>query len=196
MKISHLTLADKITFLRILLIPLFLVLLLAKNLEPFGPYLAALVFAAAALTDTVDGFVARIQKKITAFGQFLDPLADKLLITAALVALVNINLLALWVALTIIFREFLVSALRTYAVAKGKTIPASFLGKLKTVSQILAIIVLIINPSFFVLGKPIGWMLMVLALCLTIFSGGEFLIWYFPSLRSSRGVHSNTLLKD
>ena len=188
MKISHLTLADKITFLRILLIPLFLAFLLDKNFKPLGPYLAALVFAAAALTDTVDGFVARVQKKITIFGQFLDPLADKLLITAALIALVNINLLAPWVALTIIFREFLISALRVYAVIKGRTLPASFLGKLKTVSQILAIIVLIINPSLFLLGKPVGWTLMAVALILTIFSGGEFLIGYFPSLRSPRRV--------
>lgn len=187
---SNLTLANKITFLRILLIPLFMALLLTKNFQPFGPYLAAIVFAAAALTDTVDGFVARLQKKITTLGQFLDPIADKLLISAALVTLVNIHLLSPWVALVIIIREFFVSGLRLFAVTKGQALPASFLGKLKTASQIVAIMAVIISPSFFILGKPIGWVLMVLALVLTTFSGGEFIIRYWSLFKSPGRVRS------
>ncbi|MFQ5574579.1 MAG: CDP-diacylglycerol--glycerol-3-phosphate 3-phosphatidyltransferase, partial [Terriglobia bacterium] len=144
----------------------------------------------AALTDTVDGLVARLQRRITALGQFLDPLADKLLISAALVALVNIDLLAPWVAMTIIIREVLVSLLRVYASARGKAIPASFFGKLKTVAQIAAVVALILDPSLFVLGKSLAWVIMAVAVVLTIFSGGEFLVALPRTLRSPTKAHS------
>ncbi len=170
------TLANKITIARILFIPFFMFFLLSKSIQPIGSYMAVLVFTLAALTDTVDGYVARFQRQVTTFGKFLDPLADKLLISTALVALVELNQLAAWVAMIIIAREFAVSGLRLMAMARGKIIAASTLGKLKTTSQIIAIIAIVLNAPYLFLGKSLGWHLMALAVMLTVASGIEYFI--------------------
>jgi CDP-diacylglycerol--glycerol-3-phosphate 3-phosphatidyltransferase len=130
-----------LTVLRILLVPV-LVVALTTGLKN-GDTIAAVVFALAAITDGLDGYIARSRKSITTFGKVMDPIADKMLITAALIALVSLNRLAAWVAMVIIAREFAVSSLRVAAAQQGAIIPASILGKIKTVIQVVAVMALI-----------------------------------------------------
>jgi CDP-diacylglycerol---glycerol-3-phosphate 3-phosphatidyltransferase len=130
-----------LTVVRILLVPV-LVVALTTGLRN-GDTIAAVVFALAALTDGLDGYIARSRKAITTFGKVMDPIADKMLITAALIALVSLERLAAWVAMVIIAREFAVSSLRVAAAQQGAIIPASILGKIKTVIQVAAVLALI-----------------------------------------------------
>src|ERR687896_406491 len=130
-----------LTLVRIMLVPVLVVALLDET--PNGDTIAAIVFAIAAVTDGLDGYIARSRRSETTFGKVMDPIADKLLIAAALISLVSIERLAPWVAMVIIAREFAVSGLRIAAGAQGVVIPASPLGKLKTVTQIVAILALI-----------------------------------------------------
>lgn len=139
-------LANAITVARILLVPVFVIVLLSGIDEPYADLGAAAVFIIAAATDKLDGYVARRQKSITALGQFLDPLADKLLIAAALIALVGQARVAAWVAMLIIGREVAVSVLRSVGVSQGVSIPADRYGKLKTVLQI-AYLLWVILPT-------------------------------------------------
>ena len=140
-------LANKLTMIRIFLVPIFLLFIAAKGI-PYGTVLATIIFIVASLTDKLDGYIARSRNQITTFGKFMDPLADKLLVTAALVSLVELHLVYGWVAMIIIAREFAVTGLRTIAAADGKVIAASKWGKLKTVIQIVAIITALINLSY------------------------------------------------
>nr|HOB41477.1 CDP-diacylglycerol--glycerol-3-phosphate 3-phosphatidyltransferase [Limnochordia bacterium]HPZ80985.1 CDP-diacylglycerol--glycerol-3-phosphate 3-phosphatidyltransferase [Limnochordia bacterium]HQE37488.1 CDP-diacylglycerol--glycerol-3-phosphate 3-phosphatidyltransferase [Limnochordia bacterium] len=135
-----------VTLLRISLVPLFGYLYLLNPGELNLP--AALVFLLAAATDALDGYLARSRREITRFGQLIDPIADKLLITAALLALVEAGLVSTWVALIILGREFAVSGLRILAAAEGKVIPASLWGKIKTVSQIVAVMAFFLGISW------------------------------------------------
>ena len=144
---SQLNLANAITIARILLIPVFLVLLLSGLPEPYGDIAAAAVFILAAATDKLDGYVARRSKQITTLGQFLDPLADKLLIAAALIALVSQDRVAAWVAMVIIGREIAVSVLRIVGVSQGVSIPADKYGKLKTVLQIVYVVYVLVPTA-------------------------------------------------
>jgi CDP-diacylglycerol--glycerol-3-phosphate 3-phosphatidyltransferase len=137
---SQLNLANAITIARILLIPVFLVLLLSGIPQPYGDIAAAAVFILAAATDKLDGYVARRSKQVTTLGVFLDPLADKLLIAAALIALVSQGRIAAWVAMLIIGREIAVSVLRIVGASQGVSIPADRYGKLKTVLQIVYVV--------------------------------------------------------
>jgi CDP-diacylglycerol--glycerol-3-phosphate 3-phosphatidyltransferase len=141
---SQFNLANIITISRILLIPVFLVLLLSGIPKPYGDIAAAAVFILAAATDKLDGYVARRNKQITTLGQFLDPLADKLLIAAALIALVSQGRIAAWVAMLIIGREIAVSVLRIVGVSQGVSIPADRYGKLKTVLQIVYVVYVLV----------------------------------------------------
>jgi CDP-diacylglycerol--glycerol-3-phosphate 3-phosphatidyltransferase len=139
-------LPNVLTLLRILAVPVIVVALLDET--PNGDALAAGVFALAAISDTLDGYIARRRQHVTTFGKLMDPLADKLLVVAALVSLVSLNRLAAWVAMVIIARELAVTALRAVAVEQGVVISASWLGKVKTTLQVAAIFGLIIwNPS-------------------------------------------------
>lgn len=140
-------LANKLTILRIFLIPIFLVFI-AVNSIPYGKLIATAVFVIAALTDKLDGYIARSRNQITRFGKFMDPLADKLLVTAALISLVEFQLIPTWVAMIIIAREFAVTGLRSLAAAEGVVIAASWWGKIKTVIQIIAIILALINLNY------------------------------------------------
>lgn len=138
-----LNLANRITMTRIFLVPFFVV---AAFLDiPYANLIAAAIFIIAASTDGLDGYIARKRKQITKFGKFLDPLADKLLVTAALIALVGQEKVPAWVATVIISREFIVTGVRLIAAGEGKVIAASWWGKLKTVTQIVAIVLLLIN---------------------------------------------------
>jgi CDP-diacylglycerol--glycerol-3-phosphate 3-phosphatidyltransferase len=136
---------------------------------PLGDLLAGVVFIAAALTDTADGYIARRRGLVTNLGKFIDPLADKILVTAALVALVELQRLPGWIVVVIVSREFIVTGLRMVAAAEGVVIAASKGGKAKTVSQIVAIGLMIFDlPG----GLPAMWIAMVL----TVWSGLDYLI--------------------
>ncbi|WP_163192661.1 CDP-diacylglycerol--glycerol-3-phosphate 3-phosphatidyltransferase [Clostridium thermarum] len=137
-------LANKLTVLRIFLVPLFLIFIAIRDI-PYGSIMATLVFIIAALTDKLDGYIARSRNQITKFGKFLDPLADKLLVTAALISLVEYRIIPAWPAVIIIAREFAVSGLRTIAASEGLVIAASWWGKIKTVIQIIAIIIALLQ---------------------------------------------------
>ncbi|HAN94779.1 MAG: CDP-diacylglycerol--glycerol-3-phosphate 3-phosphatidyltransferase [Limnochordia bacterium] len=165
-----------VTLLRISLVPLFGYLYLLNPGELNLP--AALVFLLAAATDALDGYLARSRREITRFGQLIDPIADKLLITAALLALVEAGLVSTWVALIILGREFAVSGLRILAAAEGKVIPASLWGKIKTVSQIVAVM------AFF-LGISWAPVLMWVAAVATVLSGVRYFQKAQDVLRSS-----------
>jgi len=168
-----LNLPNALTLLRILAVPVVVVALLGES--EHGDAFAAAVFALAALTDGLDGYFARSRGSITTFGKLMDPLADKLLITAALVSLVSLDRLQAWVAMVIIAREVAVTILRTIAAERGIVIAASWLGKLKTVLQIAAVIALIAaDPA------PLGVDILVyVALAVTVVSGVD----YFFGLR-------------
>ncbi len=190
-----LTPANIVTTIRIALVPIFVVVFLAPwpywfpdlamqdTLEFFKPWIAAAVFALLAFTDSVDGYLARSRNEVTTLGKFLDPLADKILVTAALLALVELNELPAWVVLVIIAREFLVSGLRMVVSAEGHVIAASPWGKVKTVAQIIAIILFIIkaNPelvadmgSYYNILYYGAWTVMIIALLLTLFSMADY----------------------
>src|SRR3712207_4156671 len=125
---------NALTLFRILLVPVLVVALLDAAPDP--SIIAAVVFAVAAITDGLDGYIARQRKDITTFGKVMDPIADKLLIAAALITLVSLDRVAAWVAMVIIAREFAVSGLRVAAGQAGVVIPASLLGKAKTILQV------------------------------------------------------------
>jgi CDP-diacylglycerol--glycerol-3-phosphate 3-phosphatidyltransferase len=163
-----LNLPNVLTVIRILLVPVLVVALLGKTHD--GDLLAAIVFATASLTDAIDGYLARARNSITTFGKLMDPIADKLLIIAALVALVSLGRLQAWVAMVIIAREFAVTALRMAATQQGVIIAASPLGKLKTIAQVLAVMALIV-----IHGHPVWVSLLVyVTVAITVFSGVDF----------------------
>ena len=143
-------LPNALSVTRICLVPLLVVVLLTKfeGRQIFGvptEVAGAAIFGLASLTDWADGYLARRRKQITPFGQFIDPLADKLLTLAALVSLVQMDLVPAWMAAVIIGREFAVTALRSIAYARGVAMPASPLGKIKLVAQVVAILALILG---------------------------------------------------
>jgi CDP-diacylglycerol---glycerol-3-phosphate 3-phosphatidyltransferase len=186
-KSSQLNLANSITIARILLVPVFLVLLLGGLPEPWGDLAAAAVFIIAAATDKLDGYVARRSKQITTLGQFLDPLADKLLIAAALIALVAQDRVAAWVATVIIVREVAVSVLRIIGVSQGVSIPADKYGKLKTVLQIIYIVYVLFPTADIAefihvstdVAVIIQWVLAGVVVAVTLYSG----VRYFMNAR-------------
>jgi CDP-diacylglycerol--glycerol-3-phosphate 3-phosphatidyltransferase len=139
-------LANKLTIGRVFLVPVFLLFIAAKDI-PYGTFIATVIFILASLTDKLDGYIARSRNQITKFGKFMDPLADKLLVTAALISLVELQVVPGWAAIIIIAREFAVSGLRTIAASEGKVIAASWWGKIKTVIQIIAIILLLLEVN-------------------------------------------------
>ncbi len=163
-----LNLPNMLTVLRIMLVPVLVVALLGNTQE--GDVLAAIVFALASATDFVDGYLARSRHSVTTFGKLMDPLADKLLIVAALIALVSLNRLEAWVAMVIITRELAVTVLRLGATQAGVVMAASMLGKIKTCMQIALILALIA-----VHGQPLWLSLLLYATVLvTIVSGLDF----------------------
>ncbi len=163
-----------LTVVRILLVPVLVVALLEKT--GGGDLLAAIVFAVASVTDAIDGYLARSRNSVTTFGKLMDPIADKLLIIAALVALVSLGRLQAWVAMVIICREFAVTALRLAAGAgQGVVISASSFGKLKTATQVLMVMALI------AFDERSAWIsaLVYLTVTVTVLSGAD----YFFGLR-------------
>lgn len=174
------SLPNKITLVRIALVPIFMLFALA-NFHGYEGIFAAVIFAAAAFTDGLDGHIARSRNQITTLGKFLDPLADKLLVSAALIILVELGKISSWIAVIIICREFAVTGMRTIAVKEGVVIAASIWGKLKTVTQIFAILCLLIYDAPGILGTGFGSLTAVLgtiliwaALIVTILSGVDY----------------------
>ena len=174
-----LNLPNMLTVLRIVAVPVIVVVLLDET--PHGDEVAAALFALAAMTDGLDGYIARRRKQVTTFGKLMDPLADKLLIVAALVALVSLDRVAAWIAMVIIARELAVTGLRSLAAEKGVVIAASWLGKVKTALQVAAITALIVwDPA------PLAVDLLVYAaVVMTVVSGAD----YFFGLRSRLEEH-------
>ena len=168
-----LNLPNTLTLLRILAVPVVVVALLSEIND--GDVIAAAVFALAAATDGLDGYIARRRNQVTNFGKLMDPLADKLLVVAALISLVSLGRLEAWIAMVIIAREIAVTGLRSIAAEQGVVIAASWLGKVKTTLQIAAIFALIAyDPS------PLAVDLLVYAaVAMTLISGAD----YFLSLR-------------
>jgi CDP-diacylglycerol--glycerol-3-phosphate 3-phosphatidyltransferase len=192
-------LPNKITLARICLIPLMMICLLVEfdfypgPLQwesfslPFNQLLAAFIFIVAASTDGIDGYLARKHNMVTNLGKLLDPLADKLLVTAVLISLVEMGKLDSWVAVVIVSREFAVTGLRQIALLDGSVVAASNWGKLKTVIQIVAIVALLINNFPFVfMGIPFDQISIWAAAFITIYSGYDYFVKNKHLLRSSK----------
>ena len=180
-------LANKLTLLRVILIPFFIVCFYIPNLVvntisvnnyliPYANLLGLVIFLLAAITDFIDGYIARKYNMITDFGKFMDPLADKLLVTAALLILLENGLIAGWVVFIILAREFIVTGFRTIAAAKGVVIAAGWLGKIKTVVQFIMIsTLLLLNYPFELFNWPVDQIFVALAVVLTVASGVEYI---------------------
>lgn len=165
--------ANKITMLRIAMIPFFMVLMLLDF--PYHMEAALAVFLLASLTDKLDGHLARKYNLITDFGKFMDPLADKLLVTGAFVILIQQGRIEAWIVFVILAREFAVTGLRSLAAAQNVVIAASNFGKLKTVSQIVAIVILMLNNfPFSLINIPVDVITVYVTLIITIWSGLDY----------------------
>jgi len=170
------TTANKITLFRVALIPLFMLAMLIDL--PWSRVIGLLIFIVAGITDHIDGYVARKYNQITTFGKFIDPLADKIMVTAAILILVEWNRMPSWAAMIIITREFAVSGLRLIAAAKGDVIAAGISGKVKTFVSIVVICFMItdgVHDFAIIPGVLTVDMLgMILMLAVTIWSGVEY----------------------
>ncbi len=180
--------ANIVTLVRILLVPVFVVAFISpwpdyfpewQDADLWKPWIAAAIFTVLSCTDALDGYLARSRGEVTNFGKFIDPLADKILVCAALLALVDLQLLPSWVALIILGREFIVSGLRMLVATHGIVVAASWYGKAKTVTQIIAILLFIVKGSDLWLNVHaqaelilygVAWLVMIVALVLTIVS--------------------------
>src|SRR5918999_902390 len=176
-----LNLPNALTLARILLVPVLVVALTVET--PGGSTIAAIVFVVAALTDGLDGYIARSRQAVTTFGKIMDPVADKLMIAAALISLVSLDRVAAWVAMVIIAREFAVSGLRVAAGQQGVVIPASALGKLKTFAQVAAIMALIAASNPHALGVDV---LVYLAVAITVVSGADYFLNFRRRIEEAR----------
>ncbi len=166
-------LPNKLTILRVILIPFFVAFLMDAFHVPGTKWIALAIFIIASLTDMLDGKIARKYNLVTNFGKFMDPLADKLLVCSALIAFVDMDMIPTWIVMIIIAREFIISGFRLVASDNGIVIAAGIWGKLKTVCQMIMIIVLI--ADFGGVFDMIGTVLIWLSLILTIISLVDYL---------------------
>lgn len=168
-------LPNKLTIMRVILIPFFVFFLLSPYFPAYGNYIAVAIFIVASLTDMLDGKIARKYNLVTNFGKFMDPLADKLLVCSAMICLIELDRLAAWIAIVIIAREFIISGFRLVASDNGVVIAASYWGKFKTTFQMLMVIVLILDiqmPFFQILGTVLTYV----ALILTVVSLIDYIV--------------------
>ena len=166
-------LPNKLTILRVFMIPLFIIFLMTSLGGSFHNKIAGVIFILASLTDTLDGYLARKNNEVTVFGKFMDPLADKLLVCSALICLTDLHRIPSWIVIIIVAREFIISGFRLVAAEKGVVIAASYWGKIKTVVQMLMVILMVFN-----LGGPfriVEQVLMWAALILTVISLVDYL---------------------
>ena len=159
--------ANKLTLLRVVMIPAFLLVLYLD--VPYANYWALVIFAAASITDTLDGYIARHYNQVTDFGKFMDPLADKCLVTAALLWFVEVGQMPAWALLIVIIREFGVSGLRMVAADKGRVIAAGWSGKVKTASTMVCIILMLLP-----IPAVVNTICVALIVLTTIYSGVEY----------------------
>lgn len=168
-------LPNKLTIMRVILIPFFVFFLLSPYFPAYGNYIAVAIFIVASLTDMLDGKIARKYNLVTNFGKFMDPLADKLLVCSAMICLIELDRLAAWIVIVIIAREFIISGFRLVASDNGVVIAASYWGKFKTTFQMLMVIVLILDiqtPFFQILGTVLTYV----ALILTVVSLIDYIV--------------------
>ena len=214
------TTANVITIIRVLLIPVFVVMLIAPwpewlfMLDPMEnvdyitaavkPWVAAVVYAALALTDGVDGYIARKRNEVTTLGKFMDPLADKILVAAALLTLIELGDLPSWIVLIIISREFIVSGLRMICAAEGVIVAARWSGKVKTALTLVAIVMFIIKRSsilmnvsttFYLAFYILSWLIMIAALVMTVVSMIQYFLDTFRLL-AEKDEQRNSLTAD
>ena len=161
---------NKLTVLRMILVPVFMIIYMLDSI-PYHTLFAAFVFILASITDWLDGYLARKNNIVTNFGKFMDPLADKLLVTGALLCLMEKDIVAYWVVMIIIAREFIVTGLRLVAVTKGIVIAAGKMGKLKTVLQLIAISAAVLSVN-----RTIVDILIYISVFLTALSGIDYLV--------------------
>lgn len=158
-------LPNKLTILRVIMIPFFVFFMLAPYFEGYGNYIAVAIFIIASFTDFLDGYLARRDNLVTNFGKFMDPLADKLLVCSALICLVETGQLASWIVIIIISREFIISGFRLIASDNGVVIAASYWGKFKTVFQMIMVIMLILNiqhPIYHIVATVVTYIALIL----------------------------------
>lgn len=168
-------LPNKLTIARMCMVPLFMIALMINT--PASRIIATVIFALASLTDMLDGQIARKYNMVTNFGKLMDPLADKVLTAAAMICLVALGDLAAWIAVVIIFREYLITGLRSVAASENIVVAANIWGKVKTVCQMIALMFLMLKPQVLALcGIDIGLWLMYVAVALTIYSGLDYVL--------------------
>ena len=167
-------LPNKLTVLRVIMIPFFVFFLLLENgANPTWRYLSAAIFIVASFTDLLDGKIARKYNLVTNFGKFMDPLADKLLVCSALICLIQLEQLPAWMVIIIISREFIISGFRLVASDNGVVIAASYWGKFKTVFQMISVILLMLNiPALSLITQICVW----IALILTVVSLVDYIV--------------------
>ena len=170
---SIFNLPNSLTLFRVACIPVLVILLFFPN--KLTSFLAALVFALASISDLLDGFLARRRQLVTTFGKFLDPLADKLIVSAALIMLIPLDRAPAWMVVVIVGRELAITGLRSMAVSEGKVISADELGKKKMVFQIVAILGLLLHYEYFGINfHAVGMFFLWLAVILTLWSGFNY----------------------
>jgi len=189
-------LPNKLTLARILLSPVFMVFLLIDNV--YSRYFATLIFLIAALTDLYDGYIARKYGVVTGFGKFMDPLADKILVSTAFISFVALGYVKAWMILVIIVREFLITGLRSLAAYKGMVIMPTILAQVKTFSQMLVIMIILVFTNLKTTLVPLGYnwsffsnptifklfdLLIFISMLLTVGTGIDYLVKNIPLLK-------------
>ena len=160
-------LPNKLTIARMIMVPFFVLFMLTGWGGAANRYICLVIFCAASITDTLDGYIARRDNLVTDFGKFMDPLADKLLVCSAMICMVDLDRLASWIVIIIIGREFIISGFRLIAAEKGVVIAANYWGKFKTVSQMIMIILLILDfqaAPFRILTSIFVWASLILTI--------------------------------
>lgn len=196
-------LPNVLTLSRIFLVPLLVAVLLHKESIELDTgwgvltreALALVIFLAAALTDLLDGYLARRRRQVTKFGKLLDPIADKLLVSAALISLVELDRVAAWMVVLIVSREFAVSALRYLALTEGLTIAASDFGKAKMVTQVAAVSLLLLAP-YSTIAEQAGYIVLWLAILITLWSMVDYFRVFVrrPSAQLSKRVETQEVV--
>ncbi|MEJ2428550.1 MAG: CDP-diacylglycerol--glycerol-3-phosphate 3-phosphatidyltransferase [Deltaproteobacteria bacterium] len=189
-KQSIFNLPNTLTLFRVACIPVLVILLFFPN--KLTSFLAALVFALASISDLLDGFLARRRQLVTTFGKFLDPLADKLIVSAALIMLIPSGRAPAWMVVVIVGRELAITGLRSMAVSEGKVISADELGKKKMVFQIVAILGLLLHYEYFGINfHAVGMFFLWLAVILTLWSGFNYFRRFWDVLEENASKTSD-----
>ena len=165
-------LPNKLTMFRVVLIPVFIIVLMSGLFpDPISRYIGVVIFCVASFTDFLVGYIARKYHLVTNFGKFMDPLADKLLVSSALICMIELGMLPAWIVIIIISREFIITGFRLIAAEGGLVIAASWWGKIKTVTQMLMIILVMLG-----INDIIGTILIILATVFTVVSGVDYIM--------------------